>query len=66
MRDPGKADYSDLVVGDFGIAKMLETQDQFLKTTAGSYGYAAPEVIMKQPYGKACDLWSIGVISYVL
>jgi calcium/calmodulin-dependent protein kinase I len=33
---------------------------------AGSFGYAAPEVMMKQGHGKAVDLWSLGVITYTL
>ena len=57
---------SELVLADFGIAKMLETPGEVLTTMAGSFGYAAPEVMMKQGHGKAVDLWSLGVITYTL
>jgi calcium/calmodulin-dependent protein kinase I len=61
-RDPG----SDLVLADFGIAKMLDRQDEVLTTMAGSFGYAAPEVMLKQGHGKPVDMWSMGVITYTL
>ncbi|KAL2129704.1 hypothetical protein VTI74DRAFT_7421 [Chaetomium olivicolor] len=57
---------SDLVLADFGIAKMLGTKDEVLTTMAGSFGYAAPEVMLKQGHGKPVDMWSLGIITYTL
>ncbi|KAL2199176.1 kinase-like domain-containing protein [Corynascus similis CBS 632.67] len=57
---------SDLVLADFGIAKTLGTNDEVLTTMAGSFGYAAPEVMLKQGHGKAVDMWSLGIITYTL
>ncbi|KAI1815378.1 Pkinase-domain-containing protein [Poronia punctata] len=57
---------SDLVLADFGIAKMLDNKDEVLTTMAGSFGYAAPEVMLKKGHGKAVDMWSMGVITYTL
>ncbi|KAH0562545.1 hypothetical protein GP486_002776 [Trichoglossum hirsutum] len=57
---------SSLVLADFGIAKMLETNDEVLTTMAGSFGYAAPEVMLKKGHGKPVDIWSLGVITYTL
>lgn len=57
---------SDLVLADFGIAKMLDNKDEVLTTMAGSFGYAAPEVMLKQGHGKPVDMWSMGVITYTL
>lgn len=57
---------SSLVLADFGIAKMLDTNDEVLTTMAGSFGYAAPEVMQKKGHGKKVDLWSLGVITYTL
>lgn len=53
-------------MADFGIAKMLDSPGEVLTTMAGSFGYAAPEVMLKQGHGKAVDMWSLGVITYTL
>jgi calcium/calmodulin-dependent protein kinase I len=57
---------SDLVLADFGIAKTLGTQEETLQTMAGSFGYAAPEVMDRKGHGKPVDMWSMGVITYTL
>lgn len=54
------------MLADFGIAKMLEKKDEVLTTMAGSFGYAAPEIMLRQGHGKAVDIWSLGVITYTL
>lgn len=61
-----KGQDSDLVLADFGIAKMLDSKDEVLTTMAGSFGYAAPEVMLKKGHGKPVDMWSMGVITYTL
>ncbi|XP_070558242.1 calcium/calmodulin-dependent protein kinase type 1D-like [Ptychodera flava] len=58
---------SKIMISDFGLSKTLDdagTDD--MSTACGTPGYVAPEVLAQQPYGKAVDLWSIGVISYIL
>lgn len=57
---------SSLVLADFGIAKMLEKQNEVLTTMAGSFGYAAPEIMQRLGHGKPVDMWSMGVITYTL
>ncbi|KAG9124899.1 hypothetical protein FRC07_009806 [Ceratobasidium sp. 392] len=61
-----KADDSGLVIADFGIAKHLHSPEEQLQTVAGSFGYVAPEVLNGTGHGKPVDIWSIGIITYVL
>ncbi|KAG8732045.1 hypothetical protein FRC12_019454, partial [Ceratobasidium sp. 428] len=61
-----KADDSGLVIADFGIAKHLHSPEEQLQTVAGSFGYVAPEVLNGHGHGKPVDIWSTGIITYVL
>lgn len=59
----------DLKVSDFGLSALWESrrQDGLLHTTCGTPAYVAPEVINKKGYdGAKADIWSCGVILYVL
>ncbi|PCH33213.1 Pkinase-domain-containing protein [Wolfiporia cocos MD-104 SS10] len=58
--------HSDIVIVDFGIAKHLHSATEQLTSLAGSLGYVAPEVLNKHGHGKAVDVWSVGIITYVL
>lgn len=49
---------------DFGTA-LTYNADVKLKTTTGTAYYIAPEVLMKN-YDEKCDVWSCGVILYIL
>jgi len=51
-------------IADFGLSKDFG-QEQ-LQTSCGTPDYVAPEVLLGEPYDMAVDIWSIGVICYVL
>ncbi|XP_019374883.1 PREDICTED: death-associated protein kinase 2-like isoform X2 [Gavialis gangeticus] len=50
---------------DFGLAQKLEDGATF-KSLCGTPQYIAPEVINYEPLSSATDMWSIGVITYIL
>lgn len=57
---------SIITLTDLGLSRRI-TSDEKLETRCGSDDYAAPEVIMGQPYdGRATDAWSLGVLLYAL
>jgi calcium-dependent protein kinase len=49
---------------DFGAANYLQG-NEYLTLSIGTPYYIAPEVIAKQ-YNEKCDIWSLGVILYIL
>lgn len=55
----------DLKIADFGFAKKTPTENS-LRTVCGSPSYVSPEILKKVPYGTKTDLWSIGVIIFIL
>ncbi|XP_043707461.1 CBL-interacting protein kinase 18-like [Telopea speciosissima] len=59
----------NLKVSDFGLSALAESkhQDGLLHTTCGTPAYVSPEVINRKGYdGAKADVWSCGVILYVL
>ncbi|XP_056400890.1 death-associated protein kinase 2-like isoform X2 [Hyla sarda] len=50
---------------DFGLAQKIEDGAVF-KSLCGTPQYIAPEVINYEPLGPPTDMWSIGVITYIL
>ena len=59
-----KADDSPIKIIDFGLSKYEEPGEK-LHTRVGTPYYIAPEVL-KRNYSLPCDMWSIGVITYIL
>jgi len=53
-------------ITDFGLSKFFDEQSSVMKTPCGTPGYIAPEVLHMRGYDKQCDVWSMGVIVYIL
>jgi len=58
-------DDSDLKIADFGFAKYMP-ESSYLTTQCGTPEYVAPEIITGIPYNQQVDMWSMGVIMYIL
>ncbi|KAH7657776.1 Non-specific serine/threonine protein kinase protein [Dioscorea alata] len=62
-------EHGNLKISDFGLSALCESRrnDGLLHTMCGTPAYVAPEVINKKGYdGSKADIWSCGVILYVL
>uniref|UniRef100_H3AN37 Ribosomal protein S6 kinase n=1 Tax=Latimeria chalumnae TaxID=7897 RepID=H3AN37_LATCH len=51
---------------DFGFAKQLRGDNGLLLTPCYTANFVAPEVLMRQGYDAACDIWSLGVLLYTM
>ncbi|KAM3836654.1 ribosomal protein S6 kinase alpha-3 isoform 2-T2 [Vipera latastei] len=51
---------------DFGFAKQLRAENGLLMTPCYTANFVAPEVLKRQGYDVACDIWSLGVLLYTM
>eukprot|EP00667_Euglena_gracilis_P017579 EG_transcript_18560 len=56
---------SVIKVADFGFSKLIG-EERFLSGVVGTVAFMAPEVLAGDACGKAVDMWSCGVIAYLL
>jgi len=65
-----KSPSSDVKVTDFGLAAVFKSDTMKMNVAVGTPTYVAPEILRLirtgEPYGKEVDLWSLGVILYIL
>ncbi|XP_067950980.1 ribosomal protein S6 kinase 2 beta-like isoform X2 [Watersipora subatra] len=59
--DPGM-----LRICDFGFAKQLKADNGLLMTPCYTANFVAPEVLKKQGYDAACDIWSLGILLFTM
>mmetsp|Transcript_84367 Transcript_84367/g.243507 ORF Transcript_84367/g.243507 Transcript_84367/m.243507 type:complete len:542 (+) Transcript_84367:78-1703(+) len=64
LTPPGPINESLLKLADFGFARLVK-RGQAMTTKLGTPRYSSPQVLAGQ-YGESCDVWSCGVIMFVL
>lgn len=57
---------SAIKVADFGLSKLLRSDDQVMRTVCGTWAYCAPEVIKRKAYTPLVDNWTLGVLMFTL
>ncbi|CAB9503579.1 MAP kinase-activated protein kinase 2 (Fragment) [Seminavis robusta] len=63
LSDP--QDDTSVLLADFGLAAILPRRG-YATRKCGSPLYCAPEVMGSRPYGNAVDMWSIGIVLFML
>lgn len=61
----GKESDSPMKVIDFGLSRIFGKEDHRMSTKVGTAYYVSPEVLAGN-YDEKCDIWSAGVILYIL
>ena len=51
---------------DFGFSRVIESKISRMQSFVGTMNYVAPEVVAREDYRSSVDVWSIGVITFVL
>ncbi|XP_062925223.1 calcium/calmodulin-dependent protein kinase type IV isoform X2 [Mobula hypostoma] len=57
--------YSEKDAADV-VRQILEAVAVTMKTVCGTPGYCAPEILRGHAYGPEVDMWSVGVVTYIL
>ena len=58
-------DFGIVKIMDFGLSKIVSTQEKMVDGY-GTLSYVAPEVLLRTPYNKEVDIWSMGIILYYM
>ena len=58
-------DFGIIKIMDFGLSKIVSTQEKMVDGY-GTLSYVAPEVLLRTPYNKEVDIWSMGIILYYM
>ena len=63
----------NIIINEFGSAKLIDfglskdaTAKELLKSMAGTPYYMAPEILSGKTYNEKVDIWSLGVVIYIM
>jgi serine/threonine protein kinase len=59
------SDKGQIKIMDFGLSKILGKKEKAVDGF-GTLTFVSPEVLIRKPYNKEIDIWSIGVILYMM
>ncbi|KAM6401324.1 serine/threonine-protein kinase Nek1 isoform 8-T8 [Pluvialis apricaria] len=51
-------------LGDFGIARVLNSTAELARTCIGTPYYLSPEICQNKPYNNKSDIWALGCVLY--
>ncbi|XP_010180995.1 PREDICTED: serine/threonine-protein kinase 17A [Mesitornis unicolor] len=60
-----KSPLGDIKIVDFGLSRIMKSSEE-LREIMGTPEYVAPEILSYDPISTATDMWSIGVLAYVM
>lgn len=60
-----KNNFGIIKIMDFGLSKIASSQEK-LKGGFGTLSYVAPEILVRDPYNKEVDIWSLGIILFYM
>ena len=62
----GRPEKPIIKIGDFGLVKQMDSQQNTAMTMCGTMLYMAPEILKGNGYGMPNDVWALGCILYEL
>jgi len=66
LMDSVEQDNYSIKLTDFGFAKIASEKENTFKIPLGTASYKAPEIVRGEEYDAKVDVWSAGIVVYIL